>query len=127
MLSLLFRLGFLDYIHSKNRHKITVLTLHGVMEKHDNSLWEPLRPQLRPSELEKMLKIISKYYHFITVEQCIDMLEGKVPAIENALLITFDDGYRNNIDYALPICEKFGIKPLLFVATGHIDSETFLV
>lgn len=122
MLSLLFRLGFLDYIHSKNRHKITVLTLHGVMEKHDNSLWEPLRPQLRPSELEKMLKIISKYYHFITVEQCIDMLEGKVPVIEHALLLTFDDGYRNTIDYALPICEKFGIKPLLFIATGHIDS-----
>lgn len=122
MLSLLSRLGILDYIHNKNRHKITVLTLHGVMEKHKQSLWEPLRPQLRPSELESILKVMSKYYHFITAEQCIGMLEGKVPIIEHALLLTFDDGYRNTIDYALPICEKFGIKPLLFIATGHIDS-----
>jgi len=122
LLSLLSRLGLLDYIHNKNRHKITVLTLHGVMEKHEQSLWEPIRPQLRPSELESMLKVMSKYYHFITAEQCVGMLDGKIPIIEHALLLTFDDGYRNTIEHALPICEKFGIKPLLFIATGHIDS-----
>ena len=122
ILSLLSRLGILDCIHNKNRHKITVLTLHGVMEKHEQSLWEPLRPQLRPSELEVMLKLISKYYHFITAEQCVGMLEGKIPIIEHALLLTFDDGYRNTIDYALPICEQFGIKPLLFIVTDHINS-----
>jgi len=96
--------------------------LHGVMEKHKGVRWEPLRPQLSPDELQRVLSILSDYYRFINIDECIDMLEGKIPLQEHSLLITFDDGYRNNIDYALPVCEKFAIKPVLFVATGHIDS-----
>ncbi|ABM02313.1 polysaccharide deacetylase [Psychromonas ingrahamii 37] len=122
ILSCLDKLGFLYFLHYKNRHKISVLMLHGVMTPHDNTIWNPLRPQLSPGELQRVLGILSSYYQFITVKQCIDMLEGKIPLIDNALLITFDDGYRNNIDYALPICEQFAIKPVLFVTTGYIDS-----
>ncbi|MGC3833419.1 polysaccharide deacetylase family protein [Moritella viscosa] len=114
--------GMLRYLHFKNRHHITVIMLHGVMTSHKKVTWNPLRPQLSPNELRRTLQIISRYYQFITIEQCVDMLEGKIPSINNALLITFDDGYRNSIDYALPICQQFGIKPVLFVATGHIDS-----
>jgi len=114
-------LGFLDFLHYRNRHKITVLMLHGVMDKHEKVSWEPLRPQTSPSELQRVLRILSRYYQFITIEQCVDMLDEKIPLINNALLITFDDGYRNAIDFGLPICEQFDIKPVLFVATGQID------
>ena len=96
--------------------------LHGVMAKNEKVSWEPLRPQLSPSELQRVLQILARYYQFITVDQCIDMLNGKIPLIDNALLISFDDGYRNTVDYALPICEKFCIKPIVFIATGQVDS-----
>lgn len=122
ILSSLSKLGFLAFVHHRNRKNITVLMLHGVMATHEKVSWNPLRPQLSPGEFKRVLKILSEYYNFITVEQCVDMLEGRIPLIDNALLITFDDGYRNNIDYALPICELLGIKPVLFVATGHVDS-----
>ncbi|WP_415230094.1 polysaccharide deacetylase family protein [Psychromonas sp.] len=122
ILNCLSKLGFLDFVHYKNRHKICILMLHGVMTQHEKTSWNPLRPQLSPGELQRVLGLLSHYYQFINIDQCIAMLEGKIPLINNALLITFDDGYRNNIDYALPICELFGIKPVLFVVTGHIDS-----
>ena len=122
MLSCLSLSGFLYFRHYRNKHKITVLMLHGVMHKHKNITWEPLRPQISPNELKRVFEILSCYYQFITVDQCIDMLEEKIPIINNGLLMTFDDGYRNNIDYALPICEMFGIKPVLFVSTSHVDS-----
>ena len=122
LLKVIWVLGGLHLIHYKNRHKICILMLHGVMARNEKSRWEPLRQQLCPEELKRTLTILSQYYQFISVEQCVDILDGKLPAIDNALLITFDDGYRNNIDYALPICESFSIKPVLFVATNHINS-----
>ena len=121
-LNILSKLGVLTFFYNKNRKNITVLVLHGVMAKHGKTSWNPLRTQLPPNELQNTLKILSKYYQFINVEQCVGMLEGKIPLIDHALLLTFDDGYRNTIDYALPVCESFGIKPVLFIATGHIDS-----
>ena len=123
-ISFLSKLGVLRFLHYKNRHKICVLMLHGVMEVHEKSKWEPLRSQLPPSELKRILNILSDFYQFIDVTQAIGILDGSLPIIDNGLLVTFDDGYRNNIDYALPICEQFGIKPILFVTTRHIDSDS---
>lgn len=114
--------GFLKFLHYKNRHKICVLMLHGVMTAKKKSAWSPLRPQLEPEELERTLALLSKFYQFITVDQAIAMLQGKELFVDNPMLITFDDGYRNNIDYALPICKQFGIKPIIFLSTKHVDS-----
>lgn len=122
LLKALFNTGLLKYLHHKNRHKICVLMVHGVMDPNVDSAWKPLRNQLSAEEFDRTLCTLSQYYHFITVQQSVDMLAGRLPLIDNALLITFDDGYRNNIDYALPICEKYNIKPILFVATNHVNS-----
>ena len=122
VLNILLKIGFLRVLHYKNRKKICVLMLHGVMAPHIQTSWVPLRDQLNPNDLKRTLNILSEYYQFITIEQCVDILDGKSPPIDNAILITFDDGYRNNIDYALPICESFSIKPVLFVTTSHINS-----
>jgi peptidoglycan/xylan/chitin deacetylase (PgdA/CDA1 family) len=123
VLGFLDKMGYLTYLHHKNREKICVLMLHGVIDPASQSCWEPLRPQLSTKELSRVLGILSNNYNFITVDQAVKMLDGKIPLIDNAMLITFDDGYRNNIDYALPICEKFSIKPVLFVTTGNLDSR----
>jgi peptidoglycan/xylan/chitin deacetylase (PgdA/CDA1 family) len=122
LLSFFSKLGFLKYLHWKNRHKICVLMLHGVMDNDHKASWNPLRPQLSPHELKRTLTILSEFYQFITVDQAVGIIEGKVPVIKNAMLITLDDGYRNNLDYALPIFGSFGIKPVLFVVTGNVDS-----
>lgn len=97
--------------------------LHGVMEENYKASWTPLRPQLTPGELKRTLTLLSKNYQFVTIEQAVDMLSGKLALIDNAMLITFDDGYRNNLKFALPICEQFSIKPVLFLTTGNVDSR----
>jgi peptidoglycan/xylan/chitin deacetylase (PgdA/CDA1 family) len=39
-----------------------------------------------------------------------------------AALITFDDGYRNNLTEALPVLERFGYPAVIFVPTGLVGS-----
>jgi peptidoglycan/xylan/chitin deacetylase (PgdA/CDA1 family) len=38
------------------------------------------------------------------------------------LIITFDDGYRDNYTNAFPILKEFGLKATMFLASGHIGS-----
>lgn len=66
-----------------------------------------------------------------------EILEGFGPALDPAevavsrtmpdeprVLITFDDGYRDNITDAVPILDEFGVKILLFCVTQAISGAT---
>jgi peptidoglycan/xylan/chitin deacetylase (PgdA/CDA1 family) len=45
---------------------------------------------------------------------------GSLP--RRAVAVTFDDGYRDNLDVAVPILNRFGIPATFYVTVGAIDS-----
>ena len=49
-------------------------------------------------------------------------LEG-APLPEGAVLITFDDGYRDNLENALPVLQRHGYPAVLFVPIGFLDER----
>jgi peptidoglycan/xylan/chitin deacetylase (PgdA/CDA1 family) len=49
-------------------------------------------------------------------------LEG-APLPARAVLLTFDDGYRDNLENALPILRRHGYPAVLFVPIGFLDDE----
>ena len=71
--------GMIRLFQLLRRNQIIILAAHGVMDRHDTTFWEPLRPQLSPAKLEEYLHILSKRYHFISLMDAVDMLEGRKP------------------------------------------------
>ncbi len=47
---------------------------------------------------------------------------GRLQLARPSALITFDDGYRDNCDVAMPILRELGIPAVFFVAAGYIDT-----
>lgn len=47
------------------------------------------------------------------------------PRSEPCFLITFDDGYRDNLTEALPVLERFGTRAIIFVTTRFIDGSAY--
>jgi peptidoglycan/xylan/chitin deacetylase (PgdA/CDA1 family) len=95
--------------------------VHGVMENDGRQKWEPLRPQLSPRDLDRYLGHLAQCYTFVSLDEAIEGLAGRAPMRPNSLVLTFDDGYRNNLSHALPILRKYGAPATIFVATGHVD------
>lgn len=122
------KLGGLAFAKFLNRDKITVLMLHSVMEVSDDVEWSPLRRYVKPSDLEQLFCILEKHYSFISLSHAMDILQGRATPVPNALVVTFDDGYHNNLSHGLPILKRFSVVPTIFVATGHVDRrEAFWV
>ena len=42
------------------------------------------------------------------------------------ITITFDDGYKDNLDYALPILEKFKVPATVYVTTRFLEGDTWM-
>jgi peptidoglycan/xylan/chitin deacetylase (PgdA/CDA1 family) len=70
---------------------------------------------------EQMRLLRDLAYTPVTLEAVRDhYLEG-APLPPKAVLITFDDGYRDNLENALPVLERYGYPAVVFVPIGYLD------
>jgi peptidoglycan/xylan/chitin deacetylase (PgdA/CDA1 family) len=59
-------------------------------------------------------------YHALTVSGLIDALDGKGTLPEKPVVLTFDDGFADFYDAALPILHEFGQLATLYVVSGAV-------
>ncbi|HEX6136690.1 MAG TPA: polysaccharide deacetylase family protein [Casimicrobiaceae bacterium] len=98
------------------RGKLTTLIFHRVRPEPD---------ALFPNEVDaaafhERLRWIREWFNVLPLEDAVAALaRGSLP--ERALAITFDDGYADNYDAALPILREHGLPATFFVATAFLD------
>lgn len=96
--------------------RLSILIFHRVLEERD---------ALAPGEItrEGFAAICSWVKQWFTVlplaRAAARLREGTLP--ERSLAITFDDGYADNHDVALPVLHAHGLPATFFVATGFLD------
>ncbi len=75
---------------------------------------------------EKQLQFFKQNFSVVTMEEVIQAIDGKNELPDNALLLTFDDGYVDNFTVALPLLKKYGIQGSFFIP-GKTFSENVLL
>jgi peptidoglycan/xylan/chitin deacetylase (PgdA/CDA1 family) len=99
-----------------NNKSIRNFLFHRVSPERDE-LWDPVGVE----HFEKCIKYISSHYEVITVEQ--------LPSVKDSYgqhkyaTLSFDDGYKDNIQFALPVLDKYGVKASFYVTTECIDKN----
>lgn len=96
--------------------KFLILTYHRVLAVSD-----PLRPgQTDVRMFEQHAKALASAFNVLSLDDAANRLkEGTLPS--RAVVITFDDGYRDNATVALPILKKNNLTATFFVAAGFLD------
>jgi peptidoglycan/xylan/chitin deacetylase (PgdA/CDA1 family) len=115
-------LGIIRLFQLFRRKQIVILMLHGVMDDRDGPSWRPLRPFLPRYKLGEYLRILSKRYHFVPLMDAVEMLKGSKPIEPYSMVLTFDEGYGNNVTHALPILRRYNAPATFFVPTGFLDN-----
>ncbi len=72
-------------------------------------------------QFESHLKYLRQNnYQPITTKELINFLENKTALPQNSVLITFDDGYVNNLELAYPLLQKYKMKATIFLPTAYL-------
>lgn len=78
------------------------------------------------SEFKDQLDYLEKDHEFVTVEDCIDTLNGNHELPKNAVLLTFDDGYKDHFDNVFPILEEKDIQGCFFPPVRAVLGDVVL-
>ncbi|MGF2412911.1 polysaccharide deacetylase family protein [Ferruginibacter sp.] len=93
----------------------TILLFHRVNTVRDK-LWDPMAPEL----FEKIIRFVSKNYEVLPLQEiCLN----KKRHTKKALAITFDDGYRDYLDFALPVLKNYNLPSSMFVVAECVDNN----
>lgn len=95
---------------------IPVLNYHQINDKDHNALTVPVADFER-----EMAYLKADGYTSITPEQLSDHLKYGKPLPEKPVMITFDDGYRDNYTNAFPILQKYGFTASIFLVSDFMD------
>jgi peptidoglycan/xylan/chitin deacetylase (PgdA/CDA1 family) len=98
------------------RHRLSILIYHRVLPQAD---------ALFPADVDAVrfdrhLGFLRQCFNFVPLGEAVGGLrDGTLPP--RAACITFDDGYADNAEVALPILQRHGLSATFFVATGFLN------
>ena len=113
-LFLIILLLFLVFIlYNKTRKNFVLCLMYHSIDSEKN------KGGIFVDELEEHIKWIKDKKTFKMEE--LKGLDYKLP--KNSILITFDDGYKNNYTLAFPILKKYNMKATIFLNTKFIEKD----
>ncbi len=109
-------------VQIKRRHSrtIQVLAYHRVTDVKD-SFFSPVSTK----NFDRQMGFLVEKCRVISTEECFERMKSRdIPP--NCVVVTLDDGYRDNFTDAFPILRKYSIPATIYVATGCIDENKIL-
>ena len=80
---------------------------------------DPWRLAIKPAHFNEQLQVIRDYFYPIRLQDLVQaQREGNIP--RRAVVVTFDDGYADNLYNAKPLLERYAIPATVFLTSGSI-------
>jgi peptidoglycan/xylan/chitin deacetylase (PgdA/CDA1 family) len=98
---------------------LRVLMYHKVNDLPENPLSVPVSVFD-----EQLAQLAGLGYTVVGLDAVIDHYAAGTPLPPKAVLITFDDGYHDNLANALDVLARHGCPAVLFVPIGYLDHES---
>jgi peptidoglycan/xylan/chitin deacetylase (PgdA/CDA1 family) len=117
--------GSLAMFHrARNRHALTVVGLHRVLSPGDPRfafampMWT-----ITAGLFEGLLEFLCRSYNPVSLDAVVRSAASGAPLPPRAMLLTFDDGWADTEDTALPLMRRAGVPGAVFVASSRLGSR----
>jgi peptidoglycan/xylan/chitin deacetylase (PgdA/CDA1 family) len=108
----------LRWIRSRFTSHAVILGYHRIAAAHR----DPYSLCVSPQHFDEQMKVLRNVARPMQLEKFAEALKiDNVP--KKAVVITFDDGYADNLYNAAPLLEKYQIPATVFMTTGYIGKE----
>lgn len=98
---------------------IPTLIFHSIDKFQSSELFS-----VSPEQFDDFIGFIQERFGILDFRKVREAIKsGKANTVGKGVLITFDDGYQNNFDQALPVLEKYQAKAVFFIPPKFIGKN----
>jgi peptidoglycan/xylan/chitin deacetylase (PgdA/CDA1 family) len=76
-----------------------------------------------PEAFARQMAFLRRHFRILSIAELADHLESGRELPSGSCVVTFDDGWRDNFDHALPILREQQVPAVIFVATDYIGGN----
>lgn len=134
LLDAIYYSGGASLANAHLRGRGSILMLHHVKKPDPPSEFAPnSHLEVTPGFLEEVLARVSpSIFEFVALDEAVKRIKGAAEETGAArrrrpfLCVTLDDGYRDNLENAVPLFRKYSIPYTIFIAPGLVDGRATL-
>ncbi|MGM0843613.1 MAG: polysaccharide deacetylase family protein [Bacillota bacterium] len=110
---------------------IPILTYHRILSEENVEKVHYIDGEINSmivftEEFEKQMKYLhDNGYETLTLKELHAFLNNEIEIPDKSVVLTFDDGFKDNYEEAYPILKKYGFKAANFIVTGAITNKRY--
>jgi len=98
-----------------------------IMYHHVANVEKRRSDTVSPQNFERHMQFLADHqYEVISFSKLIEGMKKGKQFSRKTIVLTFDDGYRNNYENAFPILKKYGFPAIIFMVSDWMGAEGFL-
>jgi len=104
----------------RRKNKIVILRYHSVSDFRRHEV------NVKRGAFRRQMKFLSRNYKPIGLGEALALLKHRKNIPEKSIVVTFDDGYKDNYRNAYPILKELKIPVTIFLTAGYIGTDKIL-
>jgi len=102
---------------------LVMLLYHGVTSGPSIGIENFSRKHIDANEFERQMSLIKRKCTVLSIEDVVDIALREQSWPKNPVVVSFDDGFKNNATIAAPILDKFQIPAVFYICAGMIETN----
>jgi peptidoglycan/xylan/chitin deacetylase (PgdA/CDA1 family) len=102
---------------------LVILLYHGVTDTISKGIENFSKKHISAHEFERHMMFIKNNCNVLTIDDIVEIHKNNEKWPKNSVVVTFDDGFKNNYTTAVPILKKLNVPATFYVCSGMIETN----
>src|SRR6185369_13352038 len=118
------RSGLLRWAARLRPSGVAILMYHSVMERPAAEAHTLGRIMHSSDVFRRQMEVLARDFNPVTLDDALEFVSGEKTLKGRPVVVTFDDGYSDNSEIAVPILNRVGVPATFYIAVESVDSHT---